>query len=524
MAEWVRAVDHAELLRKRRVLFRHRGRRIALFTTPEGILASNNRCPHEGYPLLEGGLDGCLLTCHWHNWTFDLRTGANRYGGDRLRVFPTAIRDEAVWVDLAEPPIDRRRSEILDRLAEAGDDHDYSRMARELGRLERSGADPLIALVEAVQRAGERLEFGWTHAYAGAADWLALYDELADPEQRLVCLLESLGHIAWDVLRESRYPYPEGRRAYAEDGFVAAIEAADEPGAIALIRGALADGLGFAELERGLARAALAHYNDFGHSLIYVSKVGRLIDRLGPAVREPLLLALVRSLVHATREDRIPAFRGYHPALQRWGHAVDGSEPDPDAYRDLGIDAALDYTVRAGAASPRTLYASLLAANAARMLAFDTSFQERADLPVSSNVGWLDFTHGLTFANAVHRQCRRFPELWPAGLLQLACFVGRNRAYTAPAPDPTPWRVDDPERFFRERIAALLDHAEPEYIVSVHRLKTLLAVREEIAAGVDTATAARLLAALNRFLHSSLRRKHPLRTVRQARRFVAKDG
>ena len=49
--------------------------------------ACNNRCPHEGYPLVEGALDAesCILTCHWHNWKFDLRTGANHYGGDNLR-------------------------------------------------------------------------------------------------------------------------------------------------------------------------------------------------------------------------------------------------------------------------------------------------------------------------------------------------------------------------------------------------------------------------------------------------------
>ena len=49
-----------------------------------------------------------------------------------------------------------------------------------------------------------------------------------------------------------------------------------------MLRGGLAAGLRFPDLERGLSRAALAHYNDFGHSLIYVTKAGRLIERLGP--------------------------------------------------------------------------------------------------------------------------------------------------------------------------------------------------------------------------------------------------
>src|SRR3546814_2110653 len=52
--------------------------------------------------------------------------------------------------------------------------------------------------------------------------------------------------------------------------------------------------------------------------LIYVLKTGELIDRLGPASAEPLLLNLVRSLVYASREDLIPEFRAYGPALAAW--------------------------------------------------------------------------------------------------------------------------------------------------------------------------------------------------------------
>ena len=87
MTGWVQAVALDELAAKRRVIFRHDGRQIALFHTETGVLACNNRCPHEGYPLREGSLDGdCVLTCNWHNWKFDLKTGQNLYGGDRLRV------------------------------------------------------------------------------------------------------------------------------------------------------------------------------------------------------------------------------------------------------------------------------------------------------------------------------------------------------------------------------------------------------------------------------------------------------
>src|SRR5690606_16393669 len=148
---------------------------------------------------------------------------------------------------------------------------------------------------------------------------------------------EALAHMARDVLREGPYPYPAGRQTWDEDGFVAAIEAEDEPAAAALLRGALEGGFGFAALERGFTRAALLHYADFGHALIYVSKAGPLIERLGGAVAEPLLLALARSLLNASREDLIPEFRGYAGALAAW-RSEPCASPEAAAWRGLNVD------------------------------------------------------------------------------------------------------------------------------------------------------------------------------------------
>jgi nitrite reductase/ring-hydroxylating ferredoxin subunit len=530
MSDWVKAVAYHELQQKQSKIFRHQGKQIALFATPEGIYACNNRCPHEGYPLREGTLDdSCILTCNWHNWKFDLKTGANLYGGDKVRVYPVELRDGEVWIDLSEAPLEQRRSEILRSLHDAFDDHEYDRIARELGRFRLIGADPLDTLREAIHWSYDKLEFGWTHAYAGMADWLILYDEYADePETRLICLLESIGHIADDILRETTHPYPQDMQAYDEDRFVQAIDEENQLLAIAMLRGALADGLHFADLEKGVSRAALLHYADFGHSLIYTSKAGQLIERLGESVELPLLLALIRSLVFGWREDKIPEFRGYAAALAGWENnkaaVKKQSSPSVSDFRQLSVDKALELAVDCRTAPAESLYAALLGANAAQLLNYDINYQYHVDKQVADNVGWLSFTHGITFANAVHKQCRKFPELWPAGLLQMACFSGRNRPYTDDGVDGSRWAVDDIAGFFRDQTAALFDHGKEEYIVSVHLLKTLLAAREEADQARADETKQLLAAGLNRFLHSPLKRKHVRRTARQALQFVAKDG
>lgn len=523
--DW-RTVGKLESLRATgRMLVRVDGKQIAVFATSNGLLACNNRCPHEGYPLVEGTLDAaCTLTCNWHNWKFDLTTGANLYGGDRLRTYPAEVRGQDVWVDVADAPYQARYESVLAGLQDAFDDNAYDRIARELARLESIGADPLDAVRNAIHWSHDRMEFGWTHAFAAMADWLQPYDEHSgDAQVRLICLLESVAHAADDVLRERAYPFDESVVPYDEAAFLQAIEAEDEQRAVAAIRGGLDAGFTFADFEGGLTRAALAHYNDFGHSLIYVTKARRLIERLGDDVAAPLLLSLVREIVFATREDLIPEFRGYAEALAKWGEAPAAGQPRMVSWHKLGINAALALAVEFSGADLESLYAALLGANATNLLGFDIAHQEKVRVPVSANVGWLDFTHGITFASAVREQCTKFPDQWPRGLLQMACFAGRNAAFTACEPDLQTWKVEDKEAFFAKAVDGLFDHGLDEFIVSVHLLKTILGAREEFQHGVPQEVGEALVAGLNRFLGSPLRRKHVRRTVHQAMAFVAHE-
>ncbi len=48
---------------------------ILLANTPEGIVATDDRCPHMSAPLSIGTLDGCVVACPLHEGEFDLCTG-----------------------------------------------------------------------------------------------------------------------------------------------------------------------------------------------------------------------------------------------------------------------------------------------------------------------------------------------------------------------------------------------------------------------------------------------------------------
>lgn len=51
------------------------GKRIALYNVDGELYATENACPHAGGQLGEGDLDGHEVTCPFHAFTFDVRTG-----------------------------------------------------------------------------------------------------------------------------------------------------------------------------------------------------------------------------------------------------------------------------------------------------------------------------------------------------------------------------------------------------------------------------------------------------------------
>lgn len=508
-----------------RRLVKVEGRQIALFRSGDAVFACNNRCPHEGYPLIEGSLadgpepGGCVLTCNWHNWKFDLVGGETLVGGDRLRRYPVRLEGERILVDLGEPPAAARRQAALEGLAGAFARNERDRMAREVARLERAGGDALDAVRWAVGRTHDRFEFGMTHALAALPDWLALRERWArTPAERLVPVIEVLDHLNWDSLRQPAYPFDRATAPWSPRGLAEAIEAEDEAAAVAILRGGLAEGRPGSELEPALAAAAFAHYQDFGHAAIYTFKAGQAIEQLGPEVAEPVLLALVRSLVMAQREDLIPEFRDYAPALAAWDGRGDRPVAAAD-FRGLGVRHALARCLESSG-RPEALQAALLGAAAEQWLRFDLAVERRTDNPVSGNVGWLDFTHAVTFANAARRLSARHPAILPAALLQLACFLGRNATFLDEAVAEADWAVDDGENFLAGRFGRLFDHGVPEPIVSAHLVKVVTAVEEEWRAYPQEPWRGTLLAALNRFLENPPKRRHGLRVARQALGFV----
>ncbi len=64
-------------------------------------LALDNVCPHRGGPLAEGAIEGGKVVCPWHQWEFDLATGAATDGSDTKAIaYPLRQNGEDVLVEI----------------------------------------------------------------------------------------------------------------------------------------------------------------------------------------------------------------------------------------------------------------------------------------------------------------------------------------------------------------------------------------------------------------------------------------
>ena len=86
-------------------LVRVRGLELGLYRVGDDVHAMENACPHAGYPLHEGALEGCVVYCAGHGWPFDVTTGRppDVSGGGALARYAVRVVDGQVEVDPDRP-------------------------------------------------------------------------------------------------------------------------------------------------------------------------------------------------------------------------------------------------------------------------------------------------------------------------------------------------------------------------------------------------------------------------------------
>ena len=79
------------------------GRHVAVFRLGDDFYAIDNLCLHKAGPLCDGDVDNDVVTCPWHGWSYEIRTGIlvqdRRVGVNRHEV---KIEEGAVSIRLIE--------------------------------------------------------------------------------------------------------------------------------------------------------------------------------------------------------------------------------------------------------------------------------------------------------------------------------------------------------------------------------------------------------------------------------------
>jgi len=80
--------------------------KVALFNVGGSFHAIDNVCPHQGGALGEGFLKGHVVTCPFHFWQFDIKTGRCPEFPE-ARVSRFAVRVEGSEISVSPEPLDR---------------------------------------------------------------------------------------------------------------------------------------------------------------------------------------------------------------------------------------------------------------------------------------------------------------------------------------------------------------------------------------------------------------------------------
>ena len=506
------------------------GHRLCLVRTSEGVFALDQACPHEGYGLTAGELDGDLITCAWHNWKFRVSDGRCVLGEEDVRTHDVHIADDGTLsVVLSRPDPAAMRPQLLSSLRR-GIERDYTgQVARDIVRLLRADSNPGELIWEAVAYGAPRAEFGWGHAIASLTDCLAMVEQY-DDDDRALPIVQAIAGVAEEERGRPVQPLPDPLAVLPADAraeFRRLVETEQREPAQAVLRGAIAAGSDAAELRPWFTDVVSDHLLSYGHGAIYAQKAFQLLDRIGWERADTVLPYLVPTIVYGTREDKLPYMQLFHRGLGQLdlrAVAEAASEPDPTWVDDgrlltalLGDDRteaalAAGAALTAGASIDAVLDVVSIAVGE-RMLRYDPS----GEFDFHDDFGWLDITHGMTYANAVRWHAAGAPVtadlvrllLWT---VFLANWTGRHEWHTrvGERAEVEP-RSDDLAAYGRSlQHEALLD-GTTAFIVHAHAVKMSVAATEEalrLGSSVPLDATARFMAApkLERFVAATVTR------------------
>ncbi len=425
------------------------GHVVALFHTPEGIFAVDNRCPHMGFPLDRGTVKDCILTCHWHHARFDLHSGgAFDPWADDVRAFPVKVEDGDIWIDLA--PRDDLRRHRVERLRDGIERNLPLVIGKSVIAMLDDGGDAREPFRIGLEFGTHYRRDGWGSGLTTLTCMMNLLPRLR-AEDRARAMFHGLCSVANDSdghpPRFEMRPLPGGGASIVEikRWLRRFVEVRDTEGAERCIVSAVRTGASPREVADMMFAAATDHrYLDGGHTLDFTNKAFEALDRAGWDLAEPVLASLARGYATGARMEEANAWRNPIDLVAILEVAF---ETVPESLA-LGKRASRSWSGRDGLVEvilgddPQAIVDAMLAAlregcapaDLAGAVAYAASLRI-AHFPTSNEFGdWDTAHHSFTFANAVHQSARRVEsDELVRGIFDAAMTVYLDRFLNVPA-------------------------------------------------------------------------------------------
>jgi len=101
MSERVTVAKATELTAGTGIVAEVNGKSLAVFNVDGTFHVIDNTCIHRGGPLGEGDLEGEVVTCPWHGWEYNVKTGVSVNNPSAcVASYPVVIEGDEVKVDL----------------------------------------------------------------------------------------------------------------------------------------------------------------------------------------------------------------------------------------------------------------------------------------------------------------------------------------------------------------------------------------------------------------------------------------
>ena len=83
--------------------FKVAGKDIVIYNCNGKFYATTNVCVHMGGPLGDGELNCPRVTCPWHGWRYDVRSGKGEPPADpgaEIAAYKVTVKENEIWVDV----------------------------------------------------------------------------------------------------------------------------------------------------------------------------------------------------------------------------------------------------------------------------------------------------------------------------------------------------------------------------------------------------------------------------------------